>query len=129
MADSDPVEVEHLLLAAAFNDDEDCRSRLVMKQLGAHHFFTDDAYEQVAESFVDTPESVSEWTPEAVSALDRLAYWTTRTGDHTADSAHLLLACLEQDPATLAAAGVTPRDAVRAAITVRHRVSLTDRQP
>ncbi|MFD6071486.1 hypothetical protein [Amycolatopsis lurida] len=129
MASGDPVEVEHLLLAAAFNDDEDCRSRLVMKQLGAHHFFADETYQQVAEAFVNAAESGTEWTPEAVSVLERLAYWATRTGDHTADSAHLLLACAEQEPAKLAIAGVTLRDAVRAAITVRHRVSPADRQP
>ncbi|MEV6823441.1 hypothetical protein [Amycolatopsis sp. NPDC051102] len=129
MADGDRVEVEHLLLAATFNDDEDCRSRLVMKQLGAHHFFTDEAYQQAAEAFVDGPKSDTQWTPEAAAVLGRLAYWKTRTGDHTADTAHLLLACVEQEPATLAIAGVTPRDAVRAAITVRHRVSPADRQP
>lgn len=127
--DDELVTVEHLLLAAAFHNDADSRARLVMKELGAHHFFNDDTYEHVAWAFAEPPRPTAEWTTEAKDALGRLAHWATRTGDHAADTAHLLLACLEKQPAALREAGVTPRDIVRSAINVRHRVSPADRQP
>jgi hypothetical protein len=126
--DGDPVGVEHLLLVAVFNDEKESRSRLVLRQLGAQHFFTDDTYDRVAGMF-GRPERRTRWEPAAEEVLGRLAYWATRTGDHAADTAHLLLACLEREPRELTGAGVTPRDAVRAAVTVRHRVSPADRQP
>ncbi|WP_419703228.1 hypothetical protein [Promicromonospora sp. NFX87] len=123
-----PVEVEYLLVVAAFNDDRESRSRLVLRALGAHHFFEDEGYDHVAEVF-GLPERFTVWTPEAEAVLGRLAYWVSRTGDYAADTAHLLLACLEAGSAELTDAGVTPRDAVRAAVTVRRDVSLADRQP
>lgn len=126
--DGEPVGVEHLLLAVMFNDDPDSRSRLALKQLGAHHFFTDETYDEVARVFARSPRPGAPWSQDAEKVLGRLVHWTVRTGDHTADTAHLLAACLESRPDELTQAGVTSRDIVRASITVRHRVSPADRQ-
>lgn len=132
------VDVEYLLLCTIFSDDLTCRARLTLRGLGFYHFMEEVVVAEFAATTAKlnisaTPRTMGR-TMEAAAVLDRLAYWTTRTGDETADTVHLLLACLEHcvDDEELAQyikqSGITLRDVVRAAMTVRYYVSPTDRQ-
>jgi hypothetical protein len=130
------VDVSHLLAVAMFCDDPASRSRLVLTRLGVHHFFEENAYTLVAEAAAAPAERARAvpLTESATAVLGRLEYWTRRTGDHAADSAHLLLAGLEAGPGdddlrgVLRDCGMTVRDIVREAMSVRHHVSAADRQ-
>lgn len=130
------VEVDHLLAAAMCNPDRASRSRLIATRLGAHHFFEQDAYTMVADAAAEIDERTRDvpLTESATAALDRLGYWMKRTGDRNADSAHLLLVCLEagasdkEGQRALRDMGITVRDVVREAMSVRHQVSAPDRQ-
>ncbi|MFG2981824.1 hypothetical protein ACGFYQ_11300 [Streptomyces sp. NPDC048258] len=135
--EGDPVGVLHLLLAAMCSGDPSSRSRLVMKSLAAHHFLTEEATGAVAaaEAGVNGRTRAVPLSPAAAAALGRLGYWTRRTGDGSADTAHLLLACLEaraeQEDVRrfLRGTGLSERVVVRSAMTERHRVCVQDRQP
>ena len=130
------ADVVHLMLATVFTDDRSCRSRLTLRSLGVHHFLTADGYATfTAAASADAPDPHSTPMTEAAEAvLDRLGYWMTRTGDQTADTVHLLLACLEtaasnDDVREVATEfGITIRDVVRDAMTVQYSVSAADRQ-
>jgi hypothetical protein len=130
------VDVHHLLQCTMFTDDLFCRSRLTLRELGFYHFMEeggDEAFTAAAADVSATPRTMTR-TMEAAAVFDRIDYWTTRTGDETADTVHLLLACLEQGSVDEELAehyktvGITLRDVVRGAMTVRYYVSPTDRQ-
>ncbi|WP_168712251.1 hypothetical protein [Streptomyces sp. A1277] len=131
-----PVEVLHLFLAVACDNASDTRSRLVMRATAAHHFFTDETYRSVAESAaaLDARTRAVPLAPAAAAVLSRLAYWTVRTGDDTADTAHLLLACLETRTGdkemrkTARTMGLSERVALSRAMLVRREVAAADRQ-
>ncbi|MDX3214075.1 hypothetical protein PV318_00695 [Streptomyces sp. ME02-6991-2B] len=134
--DGGPVEVMHLFLAVACDSTADTRSRLVMRATAWHHFFTDETYGSVAEA-ATAPAARTRMVPFApavAAALGRLAYWTTRTGDDTADTAHLLLACLEAGAGdkemrkAMRTMGLSQRVALKQAMMVRREVAAADRQ-
>ncbi|MEU9305316.1 hypothetical protein [Streptomyces sp. NPDC048269] len=132
-----PVGPLHLLLAAMCAGDPSSRSRLVTKSLAAHHFLTSEATGAVADAEAGLGGRAREvpFSPAATAALGRLAYWTRRTGDGSADTAHLLLVCLEaraedEDVRRFArGTGLSERAVMRSAMTERHRVCAQDRQP
>lgn len=130
------VELSHLFLAAVFDGDPDTRARLVMRATGAHHFVTDDTYRTVAEAAArrNAATRAVPLGPAAAAVLSRVAHWTARTGDSCADTAHLMLACLERaavDEEMRSVArtlGLTERIAVTQAMEVRQDMSPADRQ-
>lgn len=132
LADADPVEIFHLAAAAMANPDDHSRARLVLRALGAHHLLDPEvsAVVEAVDAEQAAPRRTIRHDAAARNALVRLPYWVRRTGDHTADSVHLLLACLEADPSVLdaPALGLTTRTVVRAALEVRVEVSVHDRQ-
>ncbi|MFE5730028.1 hypothetical protein ACFQ7A_03815 [Streptomyces sp. NPDC056528] len=131
-----PVDVVHLFFSVACDNDSATRSRLVMRATGAHHFVTDDTYRTVAEAAGGRGARTRAvpLAPAAVGVLSRLEYWTTRTGDDTADTVHLLLACLETGAGdkemrkTTRTMGLTERVVVSNAMMVRHEITAADRQ-
>jgi hypothetical protein len=131
-----PVQLMDLLLAATCAGDPSSRARLVMRNTAAHHFLAEEIRAEVAgvESEGASQDAAVAFSPAATAALDRLAFWTTRTGDVCADTAHLLLVCLEahaQDEQVKEFAhttGLTERAVVRGAMAERHRVCSGDRQ-
>lgn len=131
-----PVELVHLFISVACDSESATRSRLVMRATGAHHFITDDSYRAVTEAAaeLDARTRAVPFAPAAVAVLSRLAYWTTRTGDGTADTAHLLLACLETGAddkemrRTARSVGLTERVVLSHAMMVRHEIAAADRQ-
>ncbi|THA60168.1 hypothetical protein E6P78_27910 [Streptomyces sp. A0958] len=131
-----PVDVLHLFLSVACDSEADTRSRLVMRATAWHHFFTDETYREVAEGAgrTDARTRAVPFAPAAAAVLSRLAYWTTRTGDETADTAHLLLACLETGTddkemrKAIRTLGLSGRVALSQAMTVRREVAAADRQ-
>ena len=134
--EDESVDVQHLLQCTIYTDDRSCRSRLTLRELGFYHFMEtggDEVFIAAAADISAPPRTMTR-TMEAAAVFDRIDYWTTRTGDETADTVHLLLACLEQSSDNeeladfFATAGVTLRDVVRDAMTVRYYVSPTDRQ-
>lgn len=135
--EGEPVGLMHLLHASMSSGDPSSRSRLVMKSLAAHHFLTEEATDAVAaaEAGMNGRTRAVPLSPAASAALGRLAYWTGRTGDGSADTAHLLLVCLEaraddEDVRRfLRGTGLTERAVLRSAMTERHRVCALDRQP
>jgi hypothetical protein len=129
-----PVQVLHLLLSTMFTDDRSSRSRLTLRELGVHHFLTDEGYVTFRAAVDDPERRRAPLTDAAKTVLNRLQYWATRTGDQSPDTVHLLLACLEAgsgDADVREAArevGLSRRDVTRAAMTIRHLVSAADRQ-
>ncbi|MCX4856813.1 hypothetical protein OG426_37815 [Streptomyces canus] len=131
-----PVELVHLFISVTSDSESATRSRLVMRATGAHHFVTDDTYRTVAEAAAepDARTRAVSFAPAAAGVLSRLEYWTTRTGDDTADTAHLLLACLETGAddkemrRTARTMGLTERVALSHAMMVRHEITAADRQ-
>ncbi|HWD77299.1 MAG TPA: Clp protease N-terminal domain-containing protein [Kribbella sp.] len=123
------VDVGHLLLAVMFTDDRFARSRLTLRALGVHHFLTGAGYADFAAAVagIDVTPRVMTRTTQAAAVLDRVAYWARRTGDETADTVHLLLACMEEDDG-VKLFGISQRDVVREAMTVRFHISPADRQ-
>ncbi|MFJ9539867.1 hypothetical protein ACIRPX_21715 [Streptomyces sp. NPDC101225] len=131
-----PVELIHLFTSAAYDSTSATRSWLVVRATGAHHFITDEAYRAVADAAAarDARTRNLPFAPAAAGALSRLAYWTTRTGDETADTAHLLLACLEAGADDkemrkfVRSIGLTERVVVSHAMMVRQGIAADDRQ-
>ncbi|MER7251606.1 hypothetical protein [Kribbella sp. NPDC000426] len=135
-ADQEDVDVGHLLLAAMCTDDRFARSRLTLRALGVHHFMTDEAeamFKAGVAGIDATPRTMTR-TMEAAAVFDRIAYWAGRTGDDTADTVHLLLACIEEGAkdddfaGVIDMFGISHRDVVREAMTVRFHISPADRQ-
>ncbi|WP_327381935.1 hypothetical protein [Streptomyces sp. NBC_01207] len=131
-----PVQLMDLLLAATCAGDPSSRARLVMRNTAAHHFLTGETRAAVAQVESDGPsrDAAVSFSHVATAALARLAFWTARTGDSSADTAHLLLVCIEgraQDAQVTEFArttGLTERAVVRGAMAERHRVCSGDRQ-
>lgn len=129
-----PVSLRHLFLSALCGGEPASRARLVAIVMGVHHFLQGEEYRAVAGAVSDERTRAVPLAPSAAAALSRLAYWVTRTGDGQADTAHLLLVCLEgqgddQELGRLAHEnGITERVVLRSALTVRHRVCAADRQ-
>lgn len=135
-AEGSAVALSHLFLASIFDSDPNTRARLVMRATGAHHFVIDDTYKTVADAAArcDARSRAVPLGPAAAAVLSRLAHWKARTGDGTADTAHLMLACLEtvagdkEMRSVARTLGLTERIAVTQAMGVRHDVSPADRQ-
>ncbi|MFD4956730.1 hypothetical protein [Streptomyces sp. NPDC058451] len=134
--DGGPVEVLHLFFSVACDSASDTRSRLVMRATAWHHFLTDETYRSVAEAATALGARTRAvlFAPAAAAALARLAYWTARTGDDTADTAHLLMACLEAGGGdkemreAVRSMGLSVRVALSQAMMVRREVAADDRQ-
>ncbi|MGW2658011.1 hypothetical protein ACWC1D_30715 [Streptomyces sp. NPDC001478] len=132
--DGGPVEVRHLFFAVACDGAADTRARLVMRATAWHHFLSDEAYRAVGEAGAGARAGAVPFGPGAVAVLARLPYWAGRTGDDTADTAHLLMACLEagggdqETRETVRSMGLSVRVAVSQAMTVRRDVAADDRQ-
>ncbi|MFI1652000.1 hypothetical protein ACH4XT_34440 [Streptomyces avidinii] len=130
------MQLMHLVLAVTCAGDPSSRARLVMRNTAAHHFLSEELCTAV--SRVESDEAYRgaavSFSPVATAALDRLAFWTARTGDASADTAHLLLVCLEarmrdeQVRKFAHTTGLTERAVVRGAMAERHRVCPGDRQ-
>lgn len=126
------VTIDDLLSAAAFGTDTACRCRLILQRMGVSRFFDEDAFAETAElqEHIENDSATVEFTSDAATVLDRMPYWVQRLGDRSADTAHLLLACMEHgdNRTALAAVGTTINDLVRAAVAIPHTVSPRDRQ-
>ncbi|MFD7865706.1 hypothetical protein [Streptomyces sp. NPDC057682] len=132
--DGGPVEVRHLFFSVVCDSASDTRARLVMRAAAWHHFLTDEAYRAVGEAAAGAGAGEVPFAPGAEAVFARLGYWAGRTGDDTADTAHLLMACLEagggdeETRAVVRSMGLSVRVAVSQAMGVRRDVAADDRQ-
>ncbi|MCA2208393.1 hypothetical protein [Nocardia rosealba] len=125
------VGPEELFLAVVVGAEPGTRCRSVLHRLGIDRAFTEqDHLELVALStrFGSRSGDVG-LTDAAQAVLDRLPYWAARTGDRSADTSHLLLACLEQPEMSTVVGqfGATTNDILRTALAVRRSVAPADR--
>ncbi|MFF2554840.1 hypothetical protein ACFVUS_27820 [Nocardia sp. NPDC058058] len=124
------VGVDDLLAAAIFGNDPSCRCRLVLHWLGADRNLEQQTYiwASAVQREIDSASRAVEFSADAAAVLERMKYWSARTGDHSADTAHLLLAALEFDNTVgHVLTGATTNDLVRTALTVRSSISSRDR--
>ncbi|MGW6619785.1 hypothetical protein ACWF99_01060 [Nocardia sp. NPDC055002] len=125
------VGPEALFSAIVLDAEPRTRCRLILRQLGVDRAFTDqDRQEMAALSDRFGPGRIDiGFTDRAAAVLGRMQYWASRTGDRSADTSHLLLACLEQRDISeiVHQFGATTNDVIRTALAVRRAVAPTDR--